>query len=147
MEQKTITPFECCINTTDASATLGLKIFLDKTEIYSNDHVVSEVKFRYDIEEDDQEHELFFVMGGKTQEHTVIDENGAILKDASLTIKNITFDEIDVAMIVVKNATYAHDFNGTQAPTQTKFYGEMGCNGTVNLRFNTPIYLWLLENM
>lgn len=145
--EKTITPFECCINTTDPSAPLSLKIFLDKTEIYSNDHVREEVKFRYDIEEDDQEHELFFVMSGKTQEHTLIDASGAFLQDASLIIKNITFDEIDVEMLVVKNATYAHDFNGTQQPTTTKFYGEMGCNGTVNLKFSTPIYLWLLENM
>jgi len=44
-------------------------------------------------------------------------------------------------------ATYTHDFNGTKELTQEKFYGVMGCNGTVSLKFATPIYLWLLENM
>ena len=141
------TPIACKIDTTDPSASLSLKIFLDDKEIYSNDHVTEQVDFKYLVTEDDQEHELFFVMGGKTHEHTKIDETGNIVKDAVLTIKDITFDEIDVEMIVIKNAVYAHDFNGTQAPTQTKFYGEMGCNGTVNLKFSTPIYLWLLENM
>jgi len=47
----------------------------------------------------------------------------------------------------VKLAQYQHDFNGTGNPTIDKFYGEMGCNGTVSLKFTTPIYLWLLENM
>ena len=27
------------------------------------------------------------------------------------------------------------------------FFGNMGCNGYVSLKFATPIYLWLLEHM
>jgi len=49
--------------------------------------------------------------------------------------------------VFIDHATYTHNFNGTQAETTDKFYGEMGCNGTVSLRFTTPIYLWLLETM
>ena len=142
-----LTPFACKIDTSDPAATLSLKILLDDQVIYENNHVTEPVDFKYEITEDDQEHELFFVMSGKTHEHTKIDESNNIVKDAFLTIKDITFDEIAVEMIVIKNAVYAHDFNGTQSPVQAKFYGEMGCNGTVNLKFATPIYLWLLENI
>ena len=42
---------------------------------------------------------------------------------------------------------FQHDFNGTQPEIKDTFFGEMGCNGTVSLRFTTPIYLWLLEHM
>jgi hypothetical protein len=42
---------------------------------------------------------------------------------------------------------YEHDYNGTGTLTQEKFYGQMGCNGTVSLAFCTPIYMWLLEHM
>jgi hypothetical protein len=44
-------------------------------------------------------------------------------------------------------AKYQHDFNGTGKLTTQNFYGELGCNGTVSLKFSTPIYIWLLENM
>mgnify|MGYP003352455181 CR=1 FL=1 len=42
---------------------------------------------------------------------------------------------------------YRHDYNGTGQPTEDNFFGVLGCNGTVELRFTTPIYLWLLEHM
>jgi hypothetical protein len=69
------------------------------------------------------------------------------VSDATLAISNLAFDEIKLGHMVTKLATYDHDFNGTKAPVQDRFYGEMGCNGTVSLGFTTPIYLWLLENM
>ena len=86
-------------------------------------------------------------MKNKTTEHTKIDEQGNIVSDACLTITNLAFDEIELKQIVVDKAVYTHDFNGTQPETQEKFYGAMGCNGTVSLQFSTPMYLWLLENM
>lgn len=101
----------------------------------------------FDLDEDVADHELRFVMKNKTQEHTTVDEHGSIVKDARLTISNVTFDEIPLEQIFFEQAVYTHDFNGTQAETTNKFYGEMGCNGTVSLKFSTPIYLWLLEHM
>jgi hypothetical protein len=49
--------------------------------------------------------------------------------------------------MVTEQAMYTHNFNSTGPSTQDKFYGELGCNGTVTVKFNTPIYLWLLEHM
>ena len=97
--------------------------------------------------EHDGEHTLKLILKNKTAAHTKIDEQGNILSDATLAISNLAFDEIKLGHMVTKLATYDHDFNGTKAPVQDQFYGEMGCNGTVSLGFTTPIYLWLLENM
>jgi hypothetical protein len=69
------------------------------------------------------------------------------VSDAVLTIKDLAFDEIKLGHMLTELATYTHNFNGTKEPVQEKFYGAMGCNGTVSLKFAAPVYLWLLENM
>jgi hypothetical protein len=64
-----------------------------------------------------------------------------------LTISNISIDDIDIDQLLIEKAEYTHDFNGSQDTITDKFYGDMGCNGTVTFEFTTPFYLWLLENM
>ena len=137
----------CSINTTDPLAKLGIEVWVDDQQILNQDHVTELIEFKYNLLDDDAEHELRFVMKNKTAEHTTIDEQGQILTDACVTVSNLAFDEIELKQILVDQAVYTHDFNGSRAAIQDKFYGEMGCNGTVSLRFTTPIYLWLLENM
>jgi hypothetical protein len=100
-----------------------------------------------EIPDDEGEHEFKFVLKHKTPEHTVIDADGNITSDAVLSIANLAFDDIELGQVFVKQSVYHHDFNGSQAPVEDKFFGTMGCNGHVSLGFTTPIYLWLLENM
>jgi hypothetical protein len=133
---KNTATFSCRIGTTDASAILGMEIWLDDQQIFDTAHVDSTV-----------DHELRFVMKNKTIDQTQVNETGTILKDACLTISNVAFEDIDLGHMFTEQTEYIHDFNGTQAEITGKFYGEMGCNGTVSLKFTTPIYLWLLENM
>jgi hypothetical protein len=101
----------------------------------------------YEISDDDGDHELRFVLKNKHTGHTRVDAGGNIVSDTTVTVSDIRFDDMDCDYLTVKLAEYQHDFNGTGKPTIDKFYGEMGCNGTVSLKFTTPIYLWLLENM
>ena len=135
------------LDTTDAIAKLGFEAWIDNHKFYDNDHVTGLEHIAVDINDADAEHKLRFVLKNKAVEHTQIDETGNIIADARLKITNMAFDEIQPGHLVTEQATYEHDFNGTGKPTQDKFYGEMGCNGTVNLKFTTPIYLWLLEHM
>ena len=137
----------CTVGSTNTKATIGLEIWLDDQQLWATDHVAELTPLTFDLEEDESEHELRFVMKNKRSEHTVIDDAGTIVSDATITISDLAFDEIVLGQIVIDQAVYTHDFNGTQAETTDKFYGEMGCNGTVSLKFTTPIYLWLLEHM
>ena len=137
----------CSINTTDPLAKLGIEVWVDDQQILNQDHVTELIEFKYNLLDDDAEHELRFVMKHKTTEHTKIDEQGAIVSDACLTVSNLAFDEIELKQIFIDHAVYTHNFNGTQTEIQDKFYGEMGCNGTVSFKFTTPVYLWLLENL
>ena len=96
---------------------------------------------------EDRSHVLEFVLSGKTQEHTLVNDAGDITSDVTVRVQDISFDDIAIGQIFSELAEYHHDFNGTQPAIVDQFYGEMGCNGTVSLGFTTPIYLWLLENM
>ena len=137
----------CEIDTTDALVPLDITVLVDGQPIFDHCHVDGVIKVSHDLPEDEGDHELCFVMQNKQLEHTQIDESGAIVQDARIVIRDIAFDEIPLGQIMIEKATYTHDFNGTGNTQTEKFYGEMGCNGTVSLKFTTPIYLWLLENM
>jgi len=137
----------CNIDTIDADVPLGMEIWLDDQQIFNQDHVTQNIAFCHDLADTDAEHELRFVMKNKTAEHTRIDQDGNIIKDACLIVNDLEFDEIPLAHTFTELATYTHDFNGTGNQTQDKFYGTMGCNGTVSLKFTTPVYLWFLEHM
>jgi hypothetical protein len=137
----------CTIDTTDNTAGLGLEICLDDQQIFNQNCVIESQKISYEFSDLDAEHELRFVMKNKTVDHTKIDESGAIVKDAYLTISDLAFDDIALGHIVTEKAEYTHNFNGNGELTQDKFFGQIGCNGTVSLKFTTPMYLWLLENM
>jgi hypothetical protein len=139
--------FACQIQPTNNTIALGLRVVLDQVTIFENAHVTETVQLHHEMSDADGEHELTFELFGKTPEHTKITETGEIVSDALFKISKVELDGIDLDQIVQSLAVYHHDFNGSQAPIDDKFYGHMGCNGTVSLKFTTPIYLWLLENM
>lgn len=142
------TTISCSINTTNPSASLGVEVWIDDRQIYNNDHLTEKWTVSHNIPDDDDcDHVLKIVLKNKTSADTKIDADGNIIEDARIVISDLVFDEIDLGQIFYDHAVYTHDRNGSGETVSEKFYGEMGCNGTVSLPFNTPIYLWLLENM
>jgi hypothetical protein len=136
------------LSTSDAAVPLAFEAWINDQCIFKTDHVTETVQVSYDLpEEDDAQHSLRLVMSGKTHEHTRVDEQGNITQDARLSIANVQFDEIELGQVFLDKTVYVHDFNGTGKFVNEQFFGEMGCNGTVELKFSSPIYLWLLENM
>ena len=140
------TKISCTIGTTNPAVNLGLEIWLDDQQLFDTNHV-NDQQLEWSIRDDEADHELRFIMKNKTTDHTQVDENDKIIQDSRRTIQNLNFQEIKLGQLFFDRAIYTHDFNGTGAITTEKFYGEMGCNGTVSLKFTTPIYIWLLENM
>lgn len=135
------------LTSSDYTIPLGFEVLLDNVSLLSIDHVKESTPVSLEILDDEGKHEFKFVMKHKTQEHTVVDDNGNITKDTMLSIANLTFDDIKLGQVFIEQCVYYHSFNGSQAPIEDKFFGDMGCNGYVSLPFTTPIYLWLLENM
>ena len=139
--------FNCVVGSTNFAVPLGLEIWLDQHKLFDQDHIDQDYNIEHEISDDDGDHELRFVLKHKQSDHTQVDADGNILSDALLSITDMRFDEINCDYLISTLVKYHHDYNGSQDPVVDKFYGSMGCNGTVSLKFSTPIYLWLLENM
>ena len=135
------------METSDVECPLGIQIWLDDSLLLDNTHVQEKIAFAHDMSDDDGKHQLRIVISGKTADHTQIDEQGNIIKDATLQISTVTIDGIDVNQLFSEKCVYTHNFNGTQPETKDLFYGTAGCNGTIVFEFTTPIYLWMLENI
>jgi len=138
----------CTVGTSDPTAALGLEIWLDDCALFDTDHLTHKIlPLEFSVSDDEGEHELRFVLKNKTQDHTKVDADGNLVSDVFITIGDLAFEEIELKQVFADHARYTHNFNGTGETTTAKFYDTMGCNGTVSLKFTTPIYLWLIESM
>ena len=135
------------IDTTNPEIPLGVEVWLDQFKILDHTPVTEAILVKHDLPDVDGPHELRVILKNKQPAHTVIDSDGRILSDATLVVRDVMFDQVALGQILTDQAVYTHDYNGQQAQTQQKFYGEMGCNGVMSLRFASPVYVWLLENM
>lgn len=127
---------------------LMAKLSVDGNVFFENEVGNKSQVISYEFNDDAESTHIFELrLSGKLPEHTVIDKKGNILEDRRLVIEDVSFDEISLGQLLYDCAEYHHDFNGNGPKIQEKFYGEMGCNGTVKLEFASPIYLWFLENM
>jgi len=95
---------------------------------------------------DGQEHVLSIALSNKLPKHTKIDEQGNIVSDLLVNVSQFLLESVNIDQLVWATAAYHHDFNGTQPSTVEQFFGNMGCNGQVEFRFSSPVYIWLLEN-
>jgi hypothetical protein len=143
--EKTKITFE--VVPTNPSAKLGFETWLDDQLVFDTDHVQDLVKITVPVVDDESEHVLKMILKNKLPEHTQITATGEIESDSVLEIQNIAFDEIVLGQIVTQQTVYTHDVNGTGQMASHQFFGTMGCNGTVILKFTTPLYLLFLENM
>ena len=127
---------------------IGLQIRLDGKVIFVSQDVLDKQTIEHEFADSvDQAHRLEIEMFGKLPSDTKINSAGEILSDLSISIENLEFDGIALGQMLTDISVYRHDFNGSQDPIDDKFFGVMGCNGTITLEFSSPVYLWMLENM
>jgi len=100
--------------------------------------------------------ELIIKRSGKNKGQTVVNDNGDILKDQSLHLKSIEIDEIDLGALVYEGV-YTPEYPepwatqqrqaGAELPESFKNVTSMGHNGKWSFKFESPFYMWLLENL
>jgi hypothetical protein len=123
-----------------------IEIYLNKNKIFESTAQQQLQQVLCNINEDPADHELALVMSGKNRSHTVVDNNGEITSDIYFTINRLEFEDLDMReLFCLGKQCYTHSFNSSQPEFLDEFYGIIGCNGTVNINFSTPIYLWLLD--
>jgi len=125
-----------------------------RAEIASTEDKPTRIEFEHTLE-DGEEYNLKIVRSGKDGHQTVV-ENGEIVQDQLLHIKNLEMDEIDIGALVYEGI-YTPEYPepwatqqrsaGTELPVSFKNVTTMGHNGTWELQFASPFYMWLLENL
>ena len=124
-------------------------------EINATSEKPQTIEFEHECEED-KEHTLTINRTGKSIGQTVVNEKGDILQEQLLEIKGMEIDEIDIGALVYEGV-YTPKYPEPWA-TQQKEAGEnlkesftnvtkMGHNGTWKLKFTSPFYMWLLDNL
>ena len=123
--------------------------------ITGTEHEPNIIEFEHTLEEG-KSYELLIKRSGKDKNQTVVNDKGDILKDQLLHIKNIEIDEIDIGALVYEGV-YTPDYpepwatqqreSGKELPESFKNVTKMGHNGTWSLQFESPFYMWLLENL
>ena len=127
---------------------LKLTVRFDTVVIFDEILTQGPVKIQHEFEEiDGTQHTLELELSGKTQNDTVIDQDGQIIDDRLIEITTLNIGDIEIGQLLFDRSKYYHDFNGTADQICDKFAGIMGCNGIVKFQFDSPVYLWLLENM
>lgn len=136
------------ISPSNAEAPLGAEVWLDQQLIFNTESLTAAELVRCDIDDAvEEEHVLKIILKNKRSEHTVLDDDQNIVVDSLLLLNNFELESIDINQLVYEHAEYCHDFNGNGPAITEKIYGSMGCNGSLSLKFSTPLYVWLLDKM
>ena len=109
-----------------------------------DDDSIRYVEFTADLEENTT-NKLKIRLENKTDQDTVESEDkSTIVKDMLLNIRSIEIDEILINQLMWDSSKFIAD--SPALPTLVKCVN-LGWNGTYVLEFNTPLHLWLLENL
>jgi hypothetical protein len=99
----------------------------------------------FDVELDEGEHELKIRLENKTNSDTVENQDKtAIVKDLLLNIQQVEIDNIDLGQMVHGKSLFTGD---DPARPVLDYCIDLGWNGTWVLKFTSPFYIWLLENI
>ena len=136
------------ISPSNVEAPLGAEVWLDQQIVFNTESLIAAESIRVDIDDAvEAHHVLKIVLKNKRSEHTVIDADQNIVSDSLLLLSDFELEGINITQLMFDNAEYSHDFNGNGPATTEKSYGAMGCNGSLTLKFSTPLYVWLLDKM
>ena len=126
-----------------------------KSEVTGKKEDPTVIEFEAELTEE-SEYNLIIERSGKGKTQTVLDSKGEIIKDQLLHIKGIEIDEIDIGALVYEGvytpkypepwATQQRE-SGQDLKDSFKNVTQMGFNGEWKLKFASPFYMWLLENL
>jgi hypothetical protein len=118
---------------------LHLTVRLDG-EIQYDQAVIRAETFEYTLADTDGTHTLEFELSGKTDQHTVLNDQGEIDRNSCVSIRNFQFNDVAVNNLLYKVAEYQHSIT-------EPFNGSLGYNGRACIEFTTPVDMWLFENL
>ena len=127
---------------------ISISIYCDNDKMFESTSKKQLQTVSFELNDDPAKHKITLIMSGKTPKHTRVDNQNKIIDDVYFSLERLEFEELDMRTIFCQGHTcYKHDFNSSQAEFIDEFYGIMGCNGAVEICFETPIFLWLSQHI
>lgn len=117
------------------------KIYIDSVVVFQG-IVDSARRITHECNLTDGPHELRIMLLGKDGRTQTIMENDRIIKDQLLNIDAVYIDDINLGYTAQTLSEFISE-DGTKNSNMVN----LGINGTWTLRFTTPVYIWMLENM
>lgn len=123
------------------------KVFIDDNLIYEG-QIVNPIDVQWTGSLEEGQHKIIVELYDKNKYQTLI-ENGTIVKDQLINIDKITLDEIDIGFLKHSLSKYYPDksSHSSDIPECVTECVNLGWNGKWELAFNSPVYIWLLENI
>mgnify|MGYP001565425315 CR=1 FL=1 len=122
----------------------GAKVYIDDQLIF--DKIIcnlEQVNWSGDLV--DGEHKIIIEMYNKHEGDTVIGNDNNIVNDVVLNIDKIIIDEVELGSLLWSASTYYP--SDENSPESLRDCVNLGWNGSWELPFSAPTYLWLLDNL
>ena len=115
-------------------------------EICKRDTVV---EFDVEIEDDTENFLTIEYMNKDAKIDVVLGEGGMPVADKRIEINSISFDDIELDFFQLTDPdTFKYEPIDSEGCSTTGFDAtKLSWNGKTTLRFTTPVYIWLLENL
>ena len=126
-----------------------------KGDIIGTEDKPNVIEFEQEFDEG-KEYELIIQRSGKNKNQTIVNDKGDMLKDQLLHIKGTEIDEIEIGSLVYEGV-YTPEYpepwatqqaeSGNKLPETLTNVTTIGHDGKWTLKFQSPFYMWLLENL
>jgi hypothetical protein len=125
---------------------IGINGFPQFGEICEKDTVV---EFDVDIEDDTENFLTIEYMNKDAKRDVVLGADGMPVLDKRIEINSISFDYIELDIFQLTDPdTFKYEPIDPEGVSTTGFDAtKLAWNGKTTLRFTTPVYIWLLENL
>ena len=106
------------------------------------------INFKVELEED-QQHKLTIVYDNKSARYDVVLQDGLPIKDKRIEINRISFEDIELDFFTLSSQDSLSYTTTDPQGENTKGFDatKLSWNGSTTLLFESPIYIWILENL
>jgi len=107
------------------------------------------IEIDVEVEEDTENFLTIEYMNKEAKRDVILDDNGMPIADKHVEINSISFDDIELEFFSLSDPnTFKYEPIDPEGWETTGFEAsKLPWNGKTTLRFTTPIYIWLLENL
>jgi len=145
--------FKIGLSGTGSEHQCHFKIFIDDKELINELSSPSTKLYSFDTELTSGIHKLKIQLLDKSSIHTTKDELDNVSESYMLNIDSISIDDIDLGQLKWDMGKYypiyPEEYNDLEQKKQAEIDKcvNLGWNGTWELTFESPFYIWLLENI